>query len=95
MKVEYRMPKPEWEGAAASYARDYHSSPERWLYPSQIDYVRAKMKKSDIAEELVIVGEIVYYDYDKFECVVLAEDGTYHKIGLDKVKVIKDDSENN
>lgn len=49
------------------------------------------MKKSGIAKELVIVGEIVHYDYDKFECVVLAEDGTYHKVGLDKVKVIKEE----
>lgn len=91
MKVEYRIPNPKWEDAAASYARAYHISPERMLYPSQIDYIRAKMKKSDIEEELVIVGEIVHYDYDKFECVFLAEDGTYHKLSLDKVKVIKEE----
>ena len=91
MKVEYRIPNPKWEDAATSYARAYHSYAKRCLYPSQIDYVRAKMKESNIEEELVIVGEIVHYDYDKFECVFLAEDGTYHKVGLDKVKVIKEE----
>lgn len=44
---------------------------------------------------LTIRGEMLSQDFDKFECVVLAEDGTYHKLSLDKVKVIKDDSENN
>ena len=92
MKVEYRVPNPEWTSTAYYYAKEY--SPYHTL-ATQEEYIRDKMKKSGITEELVIVGEIVYYDYDKFECVVLAEDGTYHKIGLDKVKVIKDDSENN
>lgn len=36
-------------------------------------------------------NEIMAQGFDRFECVVLAEDGTYHKIGLDKVKVIKEE----
>ena len=44
---------------------------------------------------LTIRGEMMSQDFDKFECVVLAEDGTYHKLSLDKVKVIKDDSKDN
>ena len=42
------------------------------------------------AKYLTIRGEMMSQDFDKFECVVLAEDGTYHKVSLDKVKVIKD-----
>lgn len=88
MKVEYRITNPEWTSTAYYYAKEY--SPYNTLV-TQEEYIRDKMKKSGIAEELVIVGEIVYYDYDKFECVVLADDGTYHKISLDQVKVIKDE----
>lgn len=44
---------------------------------------------------LTIRGEMMSQDFDKFECVVLSEDGTYHKVSLDKVKVIKDDTEDN
>lgn len=91
MKVEYRIPNPEWTSTAYHYAKEYRP---HYSLATQEEYIRDKMKKSGIAEELVIVGEIVYYDYDKFECVVLVEDGTYHKIGLDRVKVIKDDTEN-
>lgn len=88
MKVEYRILNPEWESKAYYYAKEY--SPYHTLV-TQEEYIRDKMKKSGIAKELVIVSEIAHYDYDKFECVVLAEDGTYHKIGLDKVKVIKEE----
>lgn len=88
MKVEYRIPNPEWESKAHYYAKEY--SPYHTLV-TQEEYIRDKMKKSGIPEELVIVGEIVHYDYDKFECVVLAEDGTYQKLSLDQVKVIKEE----
>lgn len=40
---------------------------------------------------LTIRGEMISQDFDKFECVVFAEDGTYHKVSLDKVKVIKEE----
>jgi hypothetical protein len=86
MKVEYRIHNPEWETTAYYYAKEY--SPYHTLV-TQEEYIRDKMEKSGIAEELVIVGEIVHCDYDKFECVVLSEDGTYHKSSLDQVKVIK------
>ena len=88
MKVEYRILNPEWDSKAYYYAKEYspyHTS------VTQEEYIRDKMKKSGIAEELVIVGEVVHYDFDKFECVVLAEDGTYHKVSLDNVKVIKEE----
>lgn len=90
MKVEYRILNPEWNSTAYYYAKEY--SPYHTLV-TQEEYIRDKMKKSGIAEELVIVGEIVHYDFDKFECVVLAEDGTYHKVSLDKVKVIKEEDD--
>ena len=32
--------------------------------------------------------EMLSQDFDKFECVVLAEVGTYHKVSLGQVKVI-------
>ena len=88
MKIEYRIHNPEWETTAYYYAKEY--SPYHTLV-TQEEYIRDKMKKSGIAEERVIVGAVGHYDYDKFVCVVLAEDGTYHKIGLDKVKVIKEE----
>lgn len=87
MKVEYRVPNPGWRSTAYYYAKEY--SPYHTLV-TQEEYIRDKMKKSGIPEELVIIGEIVHYDYDNFTCVVLAEDGTYHKLSLDQVKVIKD-----
>ena len=40
---------------------------------------------------LTIRGEMMSQDFDKFECIVLAEDGTYHKLSLDQVKVIKEE----
>lgn len=40
---------------------------------------------------LTIRSEMMSQDFDKFECVVLAEDGTYHKVRLDMVKVIKEE----
>jgi hypothetical protein len=55
-----------------------------------MDEIKRKHKKF-----LTIRGEMVSQDYDNFTCVVLAEDGTYHKLSLDKVKVIKDDTEDN
>ena len=55
-----------------------------------MDEIERKHKKF-----ITIRGEIMSQDFDKFTCVVLAEDGTYHKISLDQVKVIKDDSEDN
>jgi hypothetical protein len=88
MKVEYRIPNTEWQKAAYCYAKEFN--PYHTL-KTQEEYIRDKMEKSGIQSEIVNVGEIVHYDYDKFECVILAEDGTYHKLSLDQVKVIKEE----
>ena len=46
---------------------------------------------SKYAKYLTIRGEMMSQDYDNFTCVVLAEDGIYHKLSLDQVKVIKEE----
>ena len=93
MKVEATIINPAYKKAVDQLEYDL----KHYLYydPSEtrdkrMDEIERKHKKS-----LTIRGKMMSQDFDKFECVVLAEDGTYHKVSLDKVKVIKDDSENN
>ena len=93
MKVEATIINPAYKKAVDQLEYDL----KHYLYfnPSEtrdreMDEIKRKHKKY-----LTIHGEMLSQDFDKFECVVLAEDGTYHKLSLDKVKVIKDDSENN
>ena len=91
MKVEATIVNPAYKKAVDQLEYDL----KHYLYfnPSQtrrnrMDEIVRKHKIS-----LTIRGEMMSQDFDKFECVVLAEDGTYHKLSLDKVKVIKDDTE--
>ena len=89
MKVEATIINPKYEKAVAQLEYDlrhylYYDPFEIRL--SRMDEIRRKHKM-----HLTIRGEMMSQDFDKFECVVLAEDGTYHKVSLDKVKVIKEE----
>lgn len=86
-KVEYRCPNPEWMETAQRFANEFN--PCHRLMTRE-EYVRDKMEATGIAPELVIIGKIVHCNYELFNCVILAEDGTYHKVGLDQVKVLED-----
>ena len=93
MKVEATIINPAYKKAVDQLEYDL----KHYLY-FNLSETRDK-RMAEIRREhkkfLTIRGEMMSQDFDKFECVVLAEDGTYHKLSLDKVKVIKDDSENN
>lgn len=86
-KVEYRYPNPKWTETAQRFANEFN--PYHRL-TTQDEYVRDRMEATGIAPELVIVGKMVHCNYELFNCVILAEDGTYHKVGLDQVKVLED-----
>ena len=93
MKVEATIINPAYKKAVDQLEYDL----KHYLYfnPSETRDRRMEEIRSEHKRLITIRGEMVSQDFDKFECVVLAEDGTYHKVGLDKVKVIKDDSEDN
>lgn len=93
MKVEAKIINPEYKKAVDQLEYDLR----HYLYFNLSETRRNRMDEIEREHEkyLTIRGEMLSQDFDKFECVVLAEDGTYHKLSLDKVKVIKDDSENN
>lgn len=86
-KVEYRYPNPKWMEKAQRFAEEFNP---HYSFETQEEYIRNKMEATDIARELVIIGKIVHCNYDLFNCVILAEDGTYHRLGLDQVKVLED-----
>lgn len=93
MKVEAKIINPEYKKAVDQLEYDLRHYLYFDLYETRdrrMEETRREHKKF-----LTIRGEMMSQDFDKFECVVLAEDGTYHKVSLDKVKVIKDDAENN
>ena len=91
MKVEATIINPAFKKAVDQQEYDL----KHYLYFNPTQTRRNRMdeivRKHKIS--LTIRGEMMSQDFDKFECVVLAEDGTYHKLSLDKVKVIKDDTE--
>lgn len=66
---------------------------KHYLYfdPRETRDKRMEEIRREHGKYLTIRGEMMSQDFDKFECVVLAEDGTYHKVSLDKVKAIKDE----
>ena len=66
---------------------------KHYLYfnPSETRDRRMEEIRSEHKRLITIRGEMVSQDFDNFTCVVLAEDGTYHKVSLDKVKVIKEE----
>ena len=93
MKVEAKIINPEYKKAVDQLEYDLR----HYLYFDLYETRDRRMEeiRREHAKYLTIRGEMMSQDFDKFECVVLAEDGTYHKVSLDKVKVIKDDAENN
>ena len=93
MKVEATILNPAYKKAIDQLEYDL----KHYLYfnPSETRDRRMEEIRSEHKRLITIRGEMVSQDFDMFECVVLAEDGTYHKVSLDKVKVIKDDSKDN
>lgn len=88
MKVEATIINPKYENAVNQLEYDLR----HYLYFDLYETRRRRMEEihSKYAKYLTIRGEMMQQDFCKFECVVLAEDGTYHKVSLDKVKVIKE-----
>ena len=93
MKVEVTIINPAYKKAVDQLEYDLR----HYLYFDLYETRRRRMEEIERKHKkfLTIRGEMLSQDFDKFECVVLAEDGTFHKLSLDKVKVIKDDTEDN
>ena len=89
MKVEATIINPAYKKAVDQLEYDLR----HYLYFDLYETRDRRMEeiRREHAKYLTIRGEMLSQDFDKFECVVLAEDGTYHKVGLDKVKVIKEE----
>lgn len=89
MKVEATIINPAYKKAVDQLEYDL----KHYLYydPRETRDRRMKEIRREHAKHLTIRGEMMSQDFDKFECVVLAEDGTYHRVSLDKVKLIKEE----
>ena len=89
MKVEATIINPAYKKAVDQLEYDL----KHYLYFVLYETRDRRMEeiRREHAKYLAIRGEMMSQDFDKFECVVLAEDGTYHKVSLDKVKVIKEE----
>lgn len=89
MKVEATIINPTYKKAVDQLNYDL----KHYLYydPRETRDRRMEEVRREHKKLLTIRGEMISQDFDKFECVVLAEDGTYHKVSLDKVKVIKEE----
>lgn len=90
MKVEATIINPAYKKAVDQLEYDL----KHYLYYDPCETRRNRMEEIRRAHKkhLTIRGEMVSQDFDKFKCVVLAEDGTYHKLSLDQVKVIKEET---
>ena len=93
MKVEATIINPAYKKAVDQLEYDL----KHYLYFDPRETRRNRMEEivRNLSYFLSIRGEMMSQDFDIFTCVVLAEDGTYHKLSLNNVKVIKDDTENN
>ena len=89
MKVEATIINPAYKKAVDQLEYDL----KHYLYydPRETRNRRMEVIRKVHKMFLTIRGEMMSQDFDKFECVVLTEDGTYHKVSLDKVKVIKEE----
>ena len=89
MKVEATIINPAYKKAVDQLEYDL----KHYLYydPRETRNRRMEVIRKVHKMFLTIRGEMMSQDFDKFECVVLAEDGTYHKVSLDQVKVIKEE----
>lgn len=89
MKVEVTIINPAYKKAVDQL--EYNLKHYLYFNPCEtrdreMDEIKRKHKKF-----LTIRGEMMSQDFNNFTCVVLAEDGTYHKVSLDKVKVINEE----
>lgn len=89
MKVEATIINPAYKKAVNQLEYDLRHYLYFDLYETRLR--RMEEIHSKYAKYLTIRGEMMSQDYDNFTCVVLADDGTYHKISLDQVKVIKEE----
>ena len=89
MKVEATILNPAYKKAVDQLEYDL----KHYLYfnPCETRDRRMEEIRREYAKNLTIRGEMMSQDFDNFTCVVLAEDGTYHKVSLDNVKVIKEE----
>lgn len=89
MKVEAIIINPAYKNALDQLEYDL----THYLYFNPSETCRNRINEIGRKHNkfLTIRGEMVSQDFDDFTCVVLAEDGTYHKLSLDKVKVIKEE----
>ena len=89
MKVEATIINPAYKKAVDQLEYDLR----HYLYFDLYETHRRRMEeiRRKHKELITIRGEMMSQDFDNFTCVVLAEDGTYHKVSLDKVKVIKEE----
>ena len=89
MKVEATIINPAYKKAVDQLEYDL----KHYLYFNPCETRDRRMEEihSKYAKYLTIRGEMMSQDFDNFTCVVLAEDGTYHKVSLDNVKVIKEE----
>ena len=81
MKVEATIINPAYKKAVDQLEYDL----KHYLYFNLSETRRNRMEEIERKHKkfITIRGEIMSQDFDKFKCVVLAEDGTYHKICLD------------
>lgn len=88
MKVDATIINPAYKKAVDQLEYDL----KHYLYFSPCETRDRRMEeiRREHKKFLTIRGEMMSQDFDNFECVVLAEDGTFHKLSLDKVKVIKE-----
>ena len=89
MKAEATIINPAYKKAVDQLEYDL----KHYLYFNPYETRDRRMEEIRREHEkfLTIRGEMMSQDFDNFICVVLAEDGTYHKLSLDKVKVIKEE----
>lgn len=89
MKVEATIINPAYKKAVNQLEYDLR----HYLYFDLYETRERRMEeiRREHKEFLTIRGEMMSQDFDNFECVVLAEDGIFHKLSLDKVKVIKEE----
>lgn len=91
MKVEATIINPAYKNAVDQLEYDlkhYLYYDPRETCDRRMEEIRREHKKF-----LTIRGEMMSQDFDNFTCVVLAEDGTFHKLSLDKVKIIKEEED--
>lgn len=77
-----------WDLCVQKYERgDYYS----YESPKDIFFDALRIENIPQSETIEEVCEMVYFDYDKFTCVLLHDNGTYTKHSLGEVRILKDE----